>query len=59
MNKHGHFETYSNPITPSRHFPTVMKEINPAEDTESSTWTSRSIRARGPPPGRRPGRASP
>ena len=35
MNEHGHFATWSNPVMPSRHFPTSMKEINPAEGTET------------------------
>jgi beta-lactamase regulating signal transducer with metallopeptidase domain/protocatechuate 3,4-dioxygenase beta subunit len=35
MNEHGHFATWSNPVIASRHFPTSMKEINPAEGTES------------------------
>ena len=35
MNEHGHFATVSNPIIASRHFPTSMKEINPAEGTET------------------------
>jgi hypothetical protein len=34
MSKHGHFETYFNPVTPGRFFPTSMKEINPPEGTE-------------------------
>ena len=35
MNEHGHFATWSNPIMASRHFPDSMKEINPAEGTET------------------------
>jgi hypothetical protein len=35
MNEHGHFTTWSNPVLASRHFPTSMKEINPAEGTET------------------------
>ena len=35
MNEHGHFATVSNPVTASRHFPDSMKEINPAEGTET------------------------
>ena len=35
MNQHGHFATFSNPIMASRHFPDSMKEINPAEGTET------------------------
>ena len=34
MNKHGHFETYNNPINPSKLFPTVMKEIDPPADAK-------------------------
>ena len=29
MNKHGHFETYPNPVNPGKLWPTVMKEVNP------------------------------
>ena len=35
MNEHGHFATWNNPIMAGRHFPTSMKEINPAEGTET------------------------
>jgi beta-lactamase regulating signal transducer with metallopeptidase domain/protocatechuate 3,4-dioxygenase beta subunit len=35
MNKHGHFATFNNPVMASRHFPTSMKEIDPAEGTET------------------------
>jgi protocatechuate 3,4-dioxygenase beta subunit len=35
MNQHGHFVTWSNPVTASRYFPDSMKEINPAEGTET------------------------
>jgi protocatechuate 3,4-dioxygenase beta subunit len=35
MDEHGHFATYSNPVIASRYFPTSMKEINPAEGTET------------------------
>jgi hypothetical protein len=35
MNQHGHFATWSNPVTASRYFPDSMKEINPAEGTET------------------------
>ena len=35
MNEHGHFATLNNPVTASRYFPTSMKEINPAEGTET------------------------
>jgi beta-lactamase regulating signal transducer with metallopeptidase domain/protocatechuate 3,4-dioxygenase beta subunit len=35
MNEHGHFPTSSNPVTANRYFPTSMKEINPAEGTET------------------------
>ncbi len=35
MNEHGHFATVNNPIMASRHFPDSMKEINPAEGTET------------------------
>jgi hypothetical protein len=35
MNQHGHFATFSNPVTATRLFPTTMKEINPAEGTET------------------------
>jgi hypothetical protein len=35
MNEHGHFATVHNPITANRYFPTSMKEINPAEGTET------------------------
>ncbi len=35
MNEHGDFATWSNPVSASRHFPTSMKEINPAEGTET------------------------
>jgi protocatechuate 3,4-dioxygenase beta subunit len=34
MNQHGHFETYHNPITPGRLWPTVMKEIDPPADVK-------------------------
>ncbi len=32
MNSSGHFETYRNPVNPSKMWPTVMKEINPPAD---------------------------
>ncbi len=32
MNSAGHFETYRNPVNPSKMWPTVMKEINPPAD---------------------------
>jgi beta-lactamase regulating signal transducer with metallopeptidase domain len=32
MNSAGHFETYRNPVNPSKLWPTVMKEINPPAD---------------------------
>jgi hypothetical protein len=32
MNKAGHFETYRNPINPSKVWPNVMKEIDPSAD---------------------------
>jgi hypothetical protein len=35
MNQHGHFATSNNPIIAGRLFPTSMKEINPAEGTET------------------------
>ncbi len=35
MDKHGHFPTYRNPVNPGKYWPTVMKEINPAEGTEA------------------------
>ena len=35
MNEHGHFATSNNPIMANRYFPTSMKEINPAEGTET------------------------
>ena len=35
MNEHGHFATSSNPVMAGRYFPTSMKEINPAEGTET------------------------
>ena len=35
MNEHGHFSTWSNPVTASRYFPDSMKEINPAEGTKT------------------------
>ena len=35
MNQHGHFATFNNPVPASRHFPDSMKEINPAEGTET------------------------
>jgi hypothetical protein len=35
MNQHGHFVTFSNPVTANRYFPDSMKEINPAEGTET------------------------
>ncbi len=35
MNEHGHFATWSNPVPAGRYFPTSMKEINPAEGTET------------------------
>ncbi len=33
-NEHGHFPTYRNPVNPGKYWPTVMKEINPAEGTK-------------------------
>ena len=35
MNQHGHFATFNNPVIAGRYFPTSMKEINPAEGTET------------------------
>ena len=35
MNQHGDFATISNPVIAGRYFPTSMKEINPAEGTET------------------------
>jgi hypothetical protein len=35
MNQHGNFTTWSNPVLAGRYFPTSMKEINPAEGTET------------------------
>ena len=35
MDKNGHFATVSNPVMASRHFPDSMKEINPAEGTDT------------------------
>jgi Carboxypeptidase regulatory-like domain len=35
MNEHGHFATYGNPVMAGRYFPTLMKEINPTEGTET------------------------
>lgn len=34
MNKSGHFETWRNPINPSKYWPTSMKEINPTVGTK-------------------------
>jgi RNA polymerase sigma factor (sigma-70 family) len=34
MAKNGHFVTYDNPVMPGRHWPTVMKEIDPAADAK-------------------------
>ena len=33
MNRHNHFETWRNPVNPSKLWPTSMKEINPAAAT--------------------------
>ncbi len=33
----GHFPTFRNPINPSRKWPTAMKEINPAEGSDSAS----------------------
>ena len=46
MNQHGHFATVNNPITASRLFPTSMKEINPAEGTETVHLDIACIRGR-------------
>jgi hypothetical protein len=35
MDQHGHFNTYFNPVPPGRHWPTVMKEIEPPADAKS------------------------
>lgn len=35
MNQHGNFTTWSNPVIAGRYFPDSMKEINPAEGTET------------------------
>ena len=35
MDEHGQFATAANPVRASRHFPDSMKEINPAEGTET------------------------
>jgi beta-lactamase regulating signal transducer with metallopeptidase domain/protocatechuate 3,4-dioxygenase beta subunit len=35
MDEHGQFPTSSNPVMANRYFPTSMKEINPAEGTET------------------------
>jgi beta-lactamase regulating signal transducer with metallopeptidase domain len=35
MNKHGHFETYRNPVNPGKLWPTVMQEIDPAPNAQS------------------------
>jgi hypothetical protein len=34
MNQHGHFETWRNPVNPSKLWPTSMKEINPGAATK-------------------------